>query len=254
MKIQVLSDLHWEFNYLKIKQADCDVLVLAGDQTASSKMHHLKNITDTVQCDIIYITGNHEYYGSTMDIVNTKIEEFASSHPNFHFLNNRTTIITKDEERVRFIGSTLWTDFGTVRSVERAMTLAQLNISDFRQIRSQTESGFGFFTPQDCLELNLTARAFLEKELQTPFEGKTVVVTHFLPSEKSTHPLFEGSPLNSYFSCNCENLMGPLVDLWIHGHTHQSINYVHDGTRVMANPRGYYTENQAFNGKLVTEI
>ncbi len=32
--------------------------------------------------------------------------------------------------------------------------------------------------------------------------------------------------------------MGKAV-LWIHGHTHDSFDYVHNGTRVVCNPRGY---------------
>jgi hypothetical protein len=33
--------------------------------------------------------------------------------------------------------------------------------------------------------------------------------------------------------------MGPSVSLWTHGHTHESFDYVVNGTRVVCNPRGY---------------
>ena len=33
--------------------------------------------------------------------------------------------------------------------------------------------------------------------------------------------------------------MGPPVAVWIHGHTHESCDYVEQGTRVLCNPRGY---------------
>jgi hypothetical protein len=33
--------------------------------------------------------------------------------------------------------------------------------------------------------------------------------------------------------------MGQSVSLWIHGHTHESFDYVVSGTRVVCNPRGY---------------
>jgi hypothetical protein len=55
--------------------------------------------------------------------------------------------------------------------------------------------------------------------------------------------------------------------LWIHGHTHDSFDYVVRGTRIVANPRGYCRnahrsgqesavdcENKAFRADLVIEI
>jgi hypothetical protein len=48
--------------------------------------------------------------------------------------------------------------------------------------------------------------------------------------------------------------MGPDVPLWIHGHTHESIDYEHKKTHVVANPKGYYGENKSFDGKLLFEV
>ncbi len=55
-------------------------------------------------------------------------------------------------------------------------------------------------------------------------------------------------------------------ELWIHGHIHRNRDYVHNRTRVVANPRGYllgssirgrgrqYPENVDFNPELVIEV
>jgi hypothetical protein len=67
-----------------------------------------------------------------------------------------------------------------------------------------------------------------------------------------------------------ESLMGAeRVQLWIHGHTHSSFDYVVAGTRVVCNPRGYARglgsdpeqasptlsfENPEFQPALVVEI
>lgn len=247
MKIQVLSDLHWEFSYLKIKQADCDVLVIAGDVVIPSQVEKLNTIGEKVTCPIIYITGNHEYYGGVIDEVNEDIRAVTDEYDHFHFLNDESVVI----DGVRFIGSTLWSNFNTVRNVQMAMRFAQNEINDFRQVLTNPVRRF---TGQDCYDLNTKARAFFDAEFAKSFDGPTVMVTHFLPSEKSTLPQFEGSRVNSYFACNCEEYMGPHVPLWIHGHTHGTLDYVHNGTRVIANPRGYHTENRHFQGKLVVEI
>lgn len=80
MKIQIVSDLHWEFSYLKIKRTDCDVLVLAGDIVVAQQLNKLHNIARDFSCDIIYITGNHEYYGGVMSEVDAEIEEIAAEY------------------------------------------------------------------------------------------------------------------------------------------------------------------------------
>ena len=60
------------------------------------------------------------------------------------------------------------------------------------------------------------------------------------PSPKSIHQRFAGSPLNASFVSDAEYLIdASRVRLWIHGHTHNSFDYLLNGTRVVCNPRGY---------------
>jgi len=51
---------------------------------------------------------------------------------------------------------------------------------------------------------------------------------------------------------------GLRADLWIHGHTHDSFDYVLKGTRVLCNPRGYakdgVNENPLFDANLTVEV
>jgi hypothetical protein len=49
--------------------------------------------------------------------------------------------------------------------------------------------------------------------------------------------------------------MGPSVSLWIHGHTHESFDYVVNSTRVVCNPRGYAPMelNEAFDPVLTVD-
>lgn len=102
--------------------------------------------------------------------------------------------------------------------------------------------------------------------LHEPFDGRTVVVTHHAPHPDSVHPRFAGNLLNPAFASDLSALMGP-ADLWIHGHVHDSFDYQVNGTRVIANPRGYALnrqsvqspeqlewENPLFDPRLVIEI
>jgi len=51
---------------------------------------------------------------------------------------------------------------------------------------------------------------------------------------------------------------GNRVALWIHGHTHDSFDYLVRDTRVVCNPRGYVKhdiqENASFDPALVVQI
>lgn len=247
MKIQIVSDLHLEFSHLKIKRTDCDVLVLPGDIVVAAQLHKLRNICREKECPIVYVTGNHEYYGGIIDEVDAAIKEIEQEFDHFHFLKNESVVI----DDVRFLGGTLWSNFDLSGNPQAFAHMVKRGISDFHRVRIDPVR---LFNGDHCRNFNLEARAYLAEELTKPFEGKSVVVTHFCPSPKCIVPMFEGSPLNPYFTCNCEDLMENDIALWIHGHTHASIDVQCNGTRIVANPRGYHTENKQFNNKLVVEI
>jgi hypothetical protein len=65
------------------------------------------------------------------------------------------------------------------------------------------------------------------------------------------------SPLNCYFVCDPEPLiLKRKPALWLHGHTHGSVDLVVGATRVRCNPFGYarVEENQGFAAKCVLEL
>jgi hypothetical protein len=118
----------------------------------------------------------------------------------------------------------------------RAMNEATNSLSDFiRNIRY----GAGYFTPAQSAELHGAAVAWLKKKLAEPFAGKTVVVTHHCPGWGSVAERYKKDWITPCFASDLVRLMGPPVSLWIHGHTHDSFDYVVRGTRVICNPRGY---------------
>ena len=96
--------------------------------------------------------------------------------------------------------------------------------------------------------------------------GVTVVVTHHGPNPLSIAPRFVGNALNAGFVSDLTPLMAG-VDLWLHGHVHDSFDYRVGGCRVVANPAGYVLngtveeshawfelENGEFDPMLVLEV
>ena len=108
MRIQVLSDLHLEFHNPLPGLADgVDVIVYAGDLApveTGAVLYAAKEWADAGH--ILYVPGNHEYYGTDIDIARRLLAK-QCRHLGITLLDP-TTINVDD---VRVIGATLWTDF-----------------------------------------------------------------------------------------------------------------------------------------------
>jgi predicted phosphodiesterase len=250
MKLHILSDLHNEFSLFDPIKTEADVIVLAGDVGKFANGIHWARESFPDK-EIIYVPGNHEFYGTermeTLSLMHVAAQECAVK-----LLDDDEVVING----VRFLGSTLWTDFelfGEAKKLE-AMYEGQRCLNDFRLIH---EGRLGHFSPSRSIELHEQSLAWLKKKLAQPFSGKTVVVTHHLPSNLSVVERFKDSMLSACFASNLDDLFGKM-DLWVHGHTHDCLDYIANGTRVVCNPRGYVTyrgaENFDFNPKLVIEI
>lgn len=250
MKIHVLSDLHIEFFDFKPSGVAADVVVLAGDiLTESYGLGWARDAFPNIP--IIYVLGNHEFYDARYEHVLHAARREAS-RLGIHFLEREEIVIGG----VRFLGTTLWTDFEIDvphQDAKYSMWYADRSMSDFSLIRYKD----GMLHASDTREFHREARAWLIERIATPFAGKTVVVTHHLPHKASIDRQFHQHPLNPAFASDLSALVRPPVDLWIHGHTHCSCDYSPvEGTRVVCNPRGYGPSdlNPKFDPRFVVEI
>jgi hypothetical protein len=105
--------------------------------------------------------------------------------------------------------------------------------------------GRRLYRPTDSRLWHQQSRAWLRAALQQPALGPRVVVTHHLPSWQSVAPRYQSAISNPAFASDLDDLFAP-VDLWVHGHTHVSVDYQIDRCRVLCNPRGYARPNGAF--------
>ena len=256
MKIQILSDLHNEFSVFEpLTGIDADVIVLAGDvgKGSSGIFWAREAFPDK---PVIYVPGNHEFYGRDMRETQA-LMSIAAREMGVHLLDDGEVIING----VRFLGTTLWTDFELFLDEKDSdymklfcMREGQRVLNDFRVIHY---GRLGHFAPTHSVELHHASLAWLTGKLADPFDGKTVVVSHHLPSILSVAERFKEDTLSPCFASNLDHLFGQM-DLWVHGHTHDNFDYESMGTRVICNPRGYVTfnrtENLDFDPKLVVEI
>lgn len=246
--LRIASDLHLEFfrdemprlveHFLPPDERDASaVLVLAGD--ISSRPGQLLDFLAAVEerfAAVIYVPGNHEYYGHDYHEWNRACDGWGKGLKRTLLAGGQT--ITKDLGGFRFIASTLWGDGG--QSDEERNDL-QRGLADFRVIRWASRR----FTPKDMADLSRQHLSNIAASLRDPGrDGRpAVVVTHHLPSFSLCHPRF-GARINAGFATGCDNLMrgddAPM--LWIHGHTHDTMDTVVGRTRVVCNPAGYQPE------------
>lgn len=261
MKFQLASDLHLEFLERRFPRARlitpapaADLLVLAGD---------IHNGVKAVQAfkdwpvPVLYLAGNHEFYGHSWEQTRADLRS-ACAGTRVSFLDNDVLVF----EGVRVLGCTLWTDFRTdCDTPEQGMRDVENGLNDFHLIRTQE----GTLRAAQTLADHELSRRWLERELARPFDGRTVVVTHHGPHPLSIHPRFEGHSLNAGFVSDLTPLLKD-VDLWMHGHTHDSFDYRVGRCRVVSNPAGYLLhqapvgegdafklENRSFDPALVLE-
>lgn len=239
MNIQVASDLHLDLlqerfpGFRAVEPADgADVLVIAGD------IQHGTSAATTFAdwpVPVIYVHGNHEAYGSTVEDTCAALRAASSGH--FHFLEKDSCVLGG----VRFLGCCLWTDYLLFPDrQEAAMQECEQRLLDHRAIHA----GGKPFSAADAAALHHTSREWLAAELGKPFNGPTVVVTHHAPHPGSVHPRYAGQLLNAGFVSDLTPLMGK-AQLWIHGHVHDSFDYTVGGTRIVTNPRGYALNRRA---------
>ena len=145
---------------------------------------------------------------------------------------------------VRFLGTTLWTDFALQGESHIGMITAGQQMLDYRRIRLSPT--YRKLRPQDTLLWHHTSRTWLEQRLAEPNDLPTVIATHHAPSLRSIPQRFLRDELSAAFASHLDALVTASGAMfWIHGHTHHNINYAIGTTTVISNQRGYLHESVA---------
>lgn len=244
-KIAILSDLHlrsWGvYNDFTIPAAD--IYVIAGDIDEGIFAPSWIDYRFRGK-EVVMVPGNHEYYSAdfttTRDsLLNYKWRELKSGG----FYDNMTYYNIK--RKIRFICSTLWSDCSALPLLLDHMDpfdirKIETSIGDFRYILDGKNKRFSV---EKMTQLHNESKAFLLKEIQTPYDGKTVVVTHFPPALESLCDRFKKDPISAYFMNDLPKEYFVGVNTWICGHVHWTHEYMKgEDCKVICHTRGYRTE------------
>ncbi len=240
MKIQYCSDLHLEFwdnrKYLEKNplQPKGDILLLAGDIVPFAVLNKYNDFFSFVSDNFeftYWLPGNHEYYYydavNRSGVVNEKIRS------NVFLVNN----VSIQHENVKFIFSTLWSHISPAYEWE-----IEKGMSDFHVIKY---NGYRLSSNQynrmheECMQ-------FLQRGKDAGFTGKTIVVTHHIPTFLNYPQQYKGDALNEAFAVELFDFIETSgFTYWLYGHHHTNIPEFKIGnTLLCTNQLGYVGNNE----------
>lgn len=252
-------------------------------------------------CEVVYICGNHEFWGqdyyNEINSIKEKIKEPSYSH--IKFLHNESSII----HGIKFIGATLWTDLGSNFNWKEKNLVVRFYsaMGDFKRITAKqwyndeniqklrnflNINGIDNnkidelilnkgFNPLLEIEENKKSSDFLFQEINKPYEGTSIVVTHHLPSieswikkfkitdeclnndafndEKNFLEAAKGNLHSSkdllmmgFYTNNLKKyfLNSNSPHYWLHGHLHEPIDDLIGKTKIISSPVGYLKQSK----------
>jgi predicted phosphodiesterase len=271
MKIAIMSDLHLEFERGPVadkewsvfvqRRADtlhhprigpmidnavgADLMILAGDIDVGVKgVAYADEVAQYLGAPVVYVLGNHEGYdGTSFDHLYEDMRaKAAQTNSRVIFLENETTVVESDGERVHVLGSTLWTDYEAngPQNVVEAMRGANNCLNDHVRCRMRG-SAFG---PSAARGLHFASRAWLGAEIAkirtAESTARIIIATHHAPILGANPPQYRGGALAPAFVSDMSSeITAWRPDLWVFGHTHHDVDQTIGETRLLSHQRGY---------------
>lgn len=223
MKFDIYSDLHldsWQIHIhgMPVFNTAADIALIAGDIGNGLKYtKKLEAYLDNIYDRVFIVNGNHDFYKEW----NVNDQVFNSS--------NRVY----DVNGQKLVTSTLWTDFRNSNMIVDGFAVSD-QIADFSRIRHMTIG--------KMKQLATTCIDFLLEH-----QDADIVMTHWPPLLESfnSNRGDPHAPIARYFVNHKPDLVDAISPkLWVHGHTHDAVDYMYNDTRVVSNPIGYESELQ----------
>jgi Icc-related predicted phosphoesterase len=215
MKLAIWSDLHLNFYsnpeliLNQLLDLNFDQLIIAGDLSVSSSVIDYLEWFDSHGLPVIFVPGNHDYYHSSIRIMNEKFNSFKSKYVNI--LQCKSIKIGK----YNISGCTLW--------FKSMVGHYCGNISDYNVIKN-----FSMEEPPE----NEKHMEFINN-----IKECDIMITHHIPKEELIADEYRNSSLNKYFVCYDVIREFPL---WIYGHSHTYTKH----EKYLCNPKAYPHEPQ----------
>ena len=266
-----MSDLHLEGHpsYRPRPAPEAELLVLAGDIGSYQAGSRLQEADFGLArfsplrgwpVPVLYVPGNHEYDALDFDETHARLRDTCESL-GITWLEREVLV----RAGVRFVGTTLWADFDALAlqpgqaepTLEEQLKLRHkaFRAANYYLRKAAALRQGELMLAEGWREQALVCQQWLRAALAQPFDGSTVVVTHFAPSLRSADPRYGVTPATAGFCNSLQDLMAH-ANFWLHGHLHCQHDYVEAGCRVVANTLGYASkgEQEEFREAFVLDV
>ncbi len=256
---QLISDTHLELtrkNFVRLPPLPTDsatVLILAGDIGTWKQVTSWMIAVKHQFSHIVFVAGNHEYYGQEMGLTQRQIRRRLAAHDNLHFLENDHLEL----EDCIVLGATLWTDMN--REDVDTMRVCAQNMNDYHAIDLGSPENKRRLEPQDTVSLHQHSLAYFEQMIQSATKP-VMIVTHHAPSFASSRNEDIGAydqRIQYAYASDLDDWLNARkhkVVAWCHGHTHKSMSYRLSDVPVLTNAKGYLNEKTGFKADWVFTI
>lgn len=272
MKLQIVSDLHLEFNkQIIIKNAGADILCLAGDICLAYHLHRhpVSNLRNNAENgdkaeryrqffeqvsqefdQVLYVMGNHEHYSGLWNDTAAHLRTALEPWSNITLMEDSWL----DFSDTRIVGTSLWTDFNKRDAITMLSVKDMMN--DYHAIKIKNGDIYHKLRPQDTVDAHDRAFAIIKLATES-WSGNVVVLGHHAPSRQSIHERYKQDwIMNGAFCSDLDDYIfdQEKIKLWIHGHVHNPFDYMIGNCRIVCNPHGYPREHNLFDNALVVEV
>ena len=252
MRFQLLSDIHLcntPTPYKVVPAPGAEILLLAGDVGDACDPSLPDFLARAAALPgyrhVIFVKGNHEMFGSTLEETNVILEGYAQATPKLVVLN-RTTFDVPGTD-VRIAGCTLWS-----RVSDAQQPRVEREVGDFKHIREWTLARRHAEHDKDVdFIVDVMGQAVCDKK-------RLLLMTHHAPVLRvgSATAHLRG-PYTSSYECDIEGLLVPPIVAAVFGHTHFSMAAtLESGVRLLSNQLGRPddVENEAFRHDFTFDI
>lgn len=236
MRVWLLSDLHLEMSVWDLPKNPpaFDVLVVADDLVTRAERGVAWLRERVVNKDAIYVTGNHERYGTDFHAT-VELARAEAVGSRIHVLENDAVIVGG----VEFVACTFWTDFALFGddTVDGAMKVVEARMNNYRAIR--IDGATRKLRAEDTLRAHRDSVAFLRDHCAKDPNRRCVICTHYSVDPTALPRLLERDLVGAAYS---SRLLGLVEELhpkaWVSGHIHHARQRIVGGTHLIANAKG----------------
>lgn len=272
MKIRIVSDLHVDVNKngnFGFRHEDQDVLFIAGDIAGSydKEIKFLNGLSKDITCPIFVVPGNHlgyDYYSREEELdsylygykkpnplVGTKqwsIDKIKESIPdNIHYLDDEYYEL----DNYYIFGGCMYSDYKLYENEDLCKRSGEAYLNDFRYVHIHDRE-FNIVRPVNTDDYQWYFVIFkkkLEIFMRDHTDKDVIVLTHFAPSIKSISEKYinQGNIyLNASYASNLDDFIkdNPRIKYWVHGHVHDSFDYMIEQCHVICEPYGYHVNGE----------